>query len=175
MIVQQITRETAGDLNLQNEPFSMPGQMAPELRGGVWSYRIRPYEEPEIMTFPQETYDFDRISVDGAAFGAYENGKCVGLVILKNGFFRYMYVTDLKVSAAARNKGVGRALIEAATQEALKRGYRGLFLQAQDNNLNACLFYLRLGFEIGGYDNRVYDGTSQQGKGDILFYLTAAE
>ena len=54
--------------------------------------------------------------------------------------------------------------------EARKRGYIGLFTQAQDNNLNACLFYLKTGFTIGGFDNRVYRGTKQEGKADIIFY-----
>ena len=40
----------------------------------------------------------------------------------------------------------------------------------QDNNLSACLFYLHHGFSIGGFDNRSYDGTSQEGKSDIYFY-----
>lgn len=83
-----------------------------------------------------------------------------------------MYLYDLKVSAAARGKGIGRALIGAAKAEALSRGYRGLYLQAQDNNLNACLFYLKAGFQIGGFDNHVYNGTNQEGKADIIFYLS---
>ena len=47
----------------------------------------------------------------------------------------------------------------------------GLYTIGQDNNLNACLFYLSCGFQIGGFDNKVYKGTSQEGKSDILFYL----
>lgn len=82
-----------------------------------------------------------------------------------------MHVYDLKVSAAARGKGVGRALVRAAWEEARRRDYRGLYLEAQDSNLNACLFYLRAGFVIGGFDNHLYTGTGQEGKGDILFYL----
>ena len=40
----------------------------------------------------------------------------------------------------------------------------------QDNNLSACLFYLKNGFRIGGLDTEVYGGTNQEGKADILFY-----
>ena len=58
---------------------------------------------------------------------------------------------------------------------ARERGYIGLFTQAQDNNLNACLFYLHTGFEIGGFDNHVYNGTSQEGKADIIFYTGREE
>ena len=31
--------------------------------------------------------------------------------------------------------------------------------------------YLKCGFAIGGLDTRVYTGTSQEGKRDIIFYL----
>lgn len=89
----------------------------------------------------------------------------------ENGFFSYLYVEDRKVSAQAREKGVGKSLIREALAEATRRDYRGLHLQAQDNNLNACLFYLACGFQIGGFDNRVYTGTKQAGKADIFFYF----
>ena len=54
-----------------------------------------------------------------------------------------------------------------------ERDYRGVYLQAQDDNLNACLFYLKTGFVIGGFDNRVYCGSRQEGKADVIFYLDA--
>ena len=38
--------------------------------------------------------------------------------------------------------------------------------------LGACLFYIKEGFEIGGYDTHVYQGTNQQDKADIIFYLS---
>lgn len=171
MEIRKITRENAGDLLLHNEPFEMPGRFVPGLENGAWSYHVEPFEKVGTMGFPDEAYDFDEVTKDGAAFGAYKDGECVGLIVLKDAFWNYMYVHDLKVSSAARGKGVGRALIEAARQEALARGYGGLYLQAQDNNLNACLFYLKTGFQIGGFDNHVYNGTKQEGKADIIFYL----
>ena len=171
MEIKRITRENAGDLTLHNDPFEMPGRFIPGLENGVWSWRIEPSEKTETMVFPDENYDLDTVDGEGAAFAAYENGKCIGLIVLKDQFWRYMHVYDLKVSAAARGKGAGRALIEAALAEARARNYLGLYLQAQDNNLNACLFYLKTGFTIGGFDNRVYEGTKQEGKADIIFYL----
>ena len=38
-----------------------------------------------------------------------------------------------------------------------------------DNNLSACLFYIKTGFKIGGLDTNVYKGTKQEGKADIFF------
>ena len=171
--IRRITEESAQDLNFPNEPFTMPGKFIPSLYDGVWSYRTELFSEPQTMVFPEENYDFDEVTGKGAAFGAYENGKCVGIAIYEDYWLKYMYLSDLKVSTDARGKGVGKALIRAGLEEAKERSYKGLYTIAQDNNLNACLFYLRRGFAIGGFDNRVYGGTSQADKADILFYLDA--
>lgn len=170
MEIKRITKENASDLNLQNEPFEMPGRFVPELKDGVWSYHVERFETVETMVFPDENYDFDEISEKGVILGAYEDGQCIGVAIYQDHWLKYMYLYDLKVSSAARGKGAGKALIQAGMEEARKRGYIGLYTQAQDNNLNACMFYLKAGFEIGGFDNRVYGGTSQEGKADIIFY-----
>lgn len=170
MEIKRITTENAGDLALRNEPFVMPGRFVPGLVDGIWSYRIEPFETAQTMTFPDERYDFEMLSKDGVAFGAYEDGVCIGIAVYRDAFWDYMYLHDLKVCGTARGKGVGRALIDAGKQEARDRGYRGLYLHAQDSNLNACLFYLKVGFEIGGFDNHMYRGTSQEGKADIIFY-----
>lgn len=171
MEIRRITRENAGDLNLKNEPFSMPGKFIPSLHNGVWTYRTELYDAPQEMTFPDENYDFEEADKKGIVFGAYEDGRCIGIAIFQDYWLKYMYLYDLKVCAAARGKGAGKALILAGLKEAERRGYRGIYTVAQDNNLNACRFYLAAGFQIGGFDNRVYGGTSQQGKADIIFYL----
>ena len=168
--IRTITRENQVDLNLKNDPFQMPGRLIPSLENGSWTYREELFEQPRSMCFPDENYDFEQYSKDGFLLGAYEDGNCVGLGIFREEFWKYVYVYDLKVSAAARGKGIGRMLIDAGMEKARAKGYRGLYLYAQDNNLNACRFYLKAGFEIGGFDNRRYDGTSQEGTADIVFY-----
>ena len=54
-------------------------------------------------------------------------------------------------------------------------GYIGLYTICQDNNLGAATFYLKNHFVIGGFDNQIYRGTAQEGKSDILFYLSVKE
>ena len=168
--IRRITEENKQDLNLPNAPFQMPGRLIPSLENGIWNWREELFNEPRSMCFPDENYDFQKFSRDGFLLGAYEDGVCLGLGIFREEFWKYVYVYDLKVSALARRKGIGRMLVDAGMAEAKARGYRGLYLYAQDNNLNACRFYLKAGFEIGGFDNRRYDGTSQEGKADIIFY-----
>ena len=47
-------------------------------------------------------------------------------------------------------------LIKASYQYAIENGYAVLYTVGQNNNLNACLFYLACGFEIGGLDSKIY-------------------
>ena len=61
-------------------------------------------------------------------------------------------------------------LIEKCMEIAREKNMQGVSLTVQDNNLSACLFYLRVGFRIGGLDTETYNGTSQEGKADIEMY-----
>lgn len=169
MEIRPVTNQQ--DLRLPNEAFSMPGQFIPALQDGKWSWRAEYWETPSEMRFPDEPYELEETQKNGLVLGAYEGDACIGLAIFRNGFFRYLYLEDLKVNGAFRGKGAGKALIKAGLEAARERGCRGIYATCQDNNLNACMFYLGCGFQIGGFDNRVYDGTSQEGKGDIQFYL----
>lgn len=170
--IKVIGEEQKADIRLKNEPFPLWGKLVPSLRNGVWDYSVEewPKEERKELCFPDEDYDFDEMKENYRFVGAYEDGVCVGLAVLKRGFFKYLYVDDLKVNRACRGRGIGRRLLEKADEVAKELGYRGLSLTAQDNNLSACLFYLAAGFRIGGFDTEVYRGTNQAEKADIIFY-----
>lgn len=68
------------------------------------------------------------------------------------------------IGAYDNNVCIGLAIIQKGS------GYLGLYTQGQDNNLGACLFYIKNHFYIGGFDTNVYKGTKQEGKSDIIFY-----
>ena len=157
-------------IRLPNEPFSLFGRMIPRCVGRNWEYTVEKTGSVSEMCFPDENYDYEEMSKSCVFLGAFDGEKCVGLAILQRGFLRYMYLYDLKVNRAYRGSGVGTELIEAAKRTAAERGYRGVYTIGQDNNLAACLFYLKNGFRIGGYDTEVYNGTAQEGKADIFFY-----
>lgn len=171
MEIRVIGRENQGDIRLKNEPFVLFGRMVPTYDGKRWGYSVEKWDHTEEMCFPEENYEFDKMEGNTTFLGAYEGDKCVGLAILQEGFFKYMYLYDLKVCRESRGTGAGKALMEKAAEVAKAKGYRGIYTQGQDNNLGACLFYLRCGFVIGGLDTKVYTGTNQEGKSDIIFYL----
>ncbi len=169
-IIDDASRE---NVRLPNEPFALYGRMIPTFDGEKWDHTIWlcPEEQISEMCFPDENYDYEAMKANTVFLGAYEKKTCIGLALLQDPFFKYLYLYDLKVRGQYRRHGVGTALIERAGKIALAKGCRGIYTVAQDNNLSACKFYLKNGFQIGGFDNRVYTGTSQEGKADIVFYL----
>jgi GNAT superfamily N-acetyltransferase len=56
------------------------------------------------------------------------------------------WLEDLFVSGAARGKGVGAALVEAAIERARVRGCRRIELDTAEDNANALRLYERFGF-----------------------------
>jgi len=174
--VTEIDAAHKADINLPNEPFALFGRMIPSYTGETWSFEVERFPREKIgeMCFPDENYNYETLSQNSVFVGAYDGETCVGLAILQREIFKYFYLYDLKVSAAYRGRGIGGQLIAKSIEIALAQGYRGLYTIGQDNNLGACLFYLKHGFVIGGLDTHVYTGTSQEGKKDILFYLDAA-
>ncbi len=171
--IKIINAEYKEDINIPNEPFKLIGKMTPSFFNEQWNYSVRYFDKTDIkeMCFPDENYDFDAMKENSVFIGAYDNDKCIGLAIMQNAWFKYMYLYDLKVLKEYRNKGIATSLIQKAAEVCKERGYSGIYTQGQDNNLTACLFYIKSGFRIGGLDTEVYKGTKQEGKSDIIFYL----
>lgn len=169
--IRTIDKDHKADINIKNEPFDLFGKIEVYYANGKWAYKLLRFALDDIkqMCFPDENYDYDGMK-DSVFIGAYDDEKCIGLAILQPGFFKYMYLYDLKVNKAYRGRGIGRKLIEKAKKIAASAGYRGIYTVGQDNNPGACLFYLNSGFYIGGLDTNVYRHTKQEGKADIIFY-----
>lgn len=151
--VKIIDKEHSADINIPNEPFKLFGMMLPSYNNGKWNYTVMnfPLENHTEMCFPNENYDYEKMSENHIFIGAYDGAQCIGLAIMRDDFFKYMYLYDLKVNS----------------------GYRGVYTQGQDNNLGACKFYLKCGFQLGGVNTFIYNGTSQENKNDIFFYIDA--
>lgn len=167
--IRIINREHKEDIQIANEPFPIFGRLIPTYDGANWNYTQELFPEVSEQCFPDENYDFDTMT-DCIFIGAYQKEQCVGLAILRQFWTKYMYLHDLKVNSEFRGHRVGTRLIKKAMEVAKKQGYRGIYTIGQDNNLAACLFYLKNGFHIGGLDCDVYRGTSQENKRDVLFY-----
>ena len=87
------------DINIPNEPFQLIGRMIPSYSDEQWNYSVRYFNEADItdVCFPNENYNYEEMKEKSVCIGAYDNGKCVGLAILQDAWFQYMYLYDLKV------------------------------------------------------------------------------
>lgn len=171
--VIRISEENKQDINIKNEKFKVFGKFVPEYKNQNWSFSVEYFSESEIseMKFPDENYDFEQMKDNSFFVGCYYEGLCVGLAIFQKSWNKYLYLYDLKVNSSFRDQGFGKKLLEEGKRIAKENDYIGIYTQAQDNNLGACLFYINNGFKIGGFDNKIYSGTKQQGKADVIFYL----
>ena len=171
MEIRIINEDFEEDINIPNQPFKIRGRLLVSFVNNKWEYKKEVFKEDKVkeMTFPDENYNFEKMN-DYVFIGAYENNTCIGLEILIETFNSCLFLYDLKVNKSFRRKGIGKKLIEFSYNYALNHNYPGLFTIAQDNNLDACLFYLSCGFEIGGLDTKTYEKTKQAGKYDIYFY-----
>lgn len=68
------------------------------------------------MCFPNENYNYAEMKDN--SIWAYDNGNCIGLAILQDAWFKYMYLYDLKVSKDYRHKGVATALMKKEKRSA---------------------------------------------------------
>ena len=171
IIIKTIDKSHEADINIPNEPFALFGRMIPSYVDSKWSYTTEKFDTVTEMCFPDENYNYDELAENHIFVGAYDGGKCIGLAILCHSWNKYMYLYDLKVNKEYRGQHIGELLIEKSKEIASEQNYNGLYTQGQDNNLGACQFYIKCGFVIGGLNTHVYNGTKQEGKADIYFYL----
>lgn len=106
---------------------------------------------------------------DKAVFVAYIDDQVAGQIRLCRWWNGFGYVDDIVVDRAFRRRGVGGALIERAKQWVLEKQWPGLSLETQDTNVGACRLYARCGFELAGFDRRLYQGL-HPGTEEIALY-----
>lgn len=90
-----------------------------------------------------------------------ESSRVLGFVQLFPSFTsvearRLWVLNDLYVTEAARGHGVGRALMEAAREHAIKTGAKRLTLETMDDNRKAWALYESLGYVKSDSSVRYY-------------------
>lgn len=84
-------------------------------------------------------------------------GKLVALLDTERERWRDTAVVwNILIDRAYRRQGLGRELMNRAIAWAREQGLRGIVLEAQTNNIAACLFYQAMGFKLCGLDDHFY-------------------
>lgn len=101
---------------------------------------------------------------------AERGGQPVGfLIVLVPAWTDAAEVTDLAVDFHSRQTGAGRALMNGAIKWARERNHRGLWVEPRADNADAIAFYLRLGFRVSGFNDRLYTNADDRPGAATLF------
>lgn len=106
---------------------------------------------------------------DAVLFVARADGRLAGYIALSKAWNGFAEVDDIAVDRTARRAGVAKALMDRAVSWAKKNGLPGIRLETQSNNVAACRFYERYGFELAGYDRHLYSAL-KPGTREIALY-----
>jgi ribosomal-protein-alanine N-acetyltransferase len=102
---------------------------------------------------------------------AQEVGSPVGLLIaVVPEWTNAGEITDLAVARPMRGRGAGRALVTAAVDWGRERDLRALWVEPRTDNAEAIDFYLRMGFRISGFNDRMYSNEDGQ-SGQAMMYM----
>lgn len=141
-------------------PFDGPG-----LGSVGW---VRPYRK----TLPLAATDYEAWIGDPsrAVFAAARDDRLVGFLAVAPHWNGYALIHELAVDLSARQRGVARRLMDQAVAWARSRKLAGLTLETQSNNVPACRFYSRYGFELGGHDRWLYRALDPTTREVALFW-----
>lgn len=125
----------------------------------------------------RKTYDTNPVELmeaasddDAALFVVREADRMLGYIALSISWNGYAEIDDIAVDASARRAGVAVAMMDRAVQWARDHSLAGLHLETQSNNVAACRFYARYGFELAGYDRYLYTALTPDTREVALYW-----
>ena len=157
MIIREIDQYNVEDFGRCDNSFMVNSKLILYVENGTIRYTT--VDVPAYTKqYTEEEYDskFYMNHSDRAIFFAYLEEELAGEIRLRKNWNGYAYLDSIVVDSKYRNQGVGRALIKQAVEWAKTKGFPGLTLETQDNNVTACHFYESCGFELCGFDTHLY-------------------
>ncbi|PFG05193.1 GNAT family N-acetyltransferase [Bacillus sp. es.034] len=154
LIISPLTNDLIEDINKTNDSFKVFGKLVPSLQSGKWSFEEKLFDETKDIRFPDDKIDWSQYinRDDKALFLAYLNNTCIGQIRIKKDWNRFCYIENIATKKDHRGSGVGKLLLNKAEEWSKQRELIGMSLEAQDDNLGACRFYVKQGFILGGVD-----------------------
>jgi streptothricin acetyltransferase len=155
--IREINKFNAEDFGRYDGSFTVNSKLILNAENGTVSYTIvdvPPYtKQYRLEKFDAKSYIDDP---SRAVFFAYLDEELAGEIRLRASWNGYAYIDNIAVDSKSRNQGVGQALIKQAIEWSKTKGFPGLMLETQDNNVAACNFYASCGFELCGFDTHLY-------------------
>ena len=174
--IEPLSAEKLQYLHTANQPFTVIGRLRLSLQDGVWEAREELREEPYLKQYPSFDGAPPEAYIKGdthAAFLAFDNGACVGQLMLSRTRNRCVQIEDISVAQLRRGQGIGTRLIQKAFEWGEAKGLAALCVECQDNNILATRFLRNIGFEIGGVSTALYRhlGAPYDSESAVFWYL----
>jgi ribosomal protein S18 acetylase RimI-like enzyme len=155
--IREIDQNTVQSVKNGGSTFEVTSKLVPHAENGKISYSfvdVSPYKKQ----YGAERVDPDTYvdNPDRIVFFAFVDDELAGQIRVLKHWNAYAYIEDIAVNENYRGHGIGRALIERATEWAKAKGFPGMMLETQDNNVPACRLYAGCGFELRGFDTHLY-------------------
>jgi ribosomal protein S18 acetylase RimI-like enzyme len=169
--IEALSTERLGDVNRCDGVFRIDSRLKLSAEAGVIHYTVEqvpPYEKRYLVD-AFEAADYIA-NPDRVIYLAYRDGQIAGQVRLCRYWNRYAYIEDLVVDASARREGIGQALMREAMAWAKTRGFPGIMLETQNNNVAACNLYERCGLTLAGFDICLYRGIDPENEEIALYW-----
>jgi len=157
--IEEINRTNVHDIDTCNGEFTIDAKLVLHVENGTIGYTV--VDAPgTTKRYAQDHINYAATigNPDKTVFLAYADGQFAGQITLGKSWNGYACIESIAVDLRFRRHGIGKALISQATQWARKRNLAGVMLETQNNNVNACKFYERCGFQLAGFDTRLYKG-----------------
>lgn len=160
--------KSVNKLNLQlvnkiDSTFTVESKLKLSLHNNKFSFdieKITPYTKSYI--YPETDYSKYVGNENKIIFFAFENEILTGQIMILKYWNSYCYINDIRISKDHRGKGIGKALIEKAIEWAKSKNCIGLEAETQDVNVNACRFYEKMGFILGGVNMFKYRSSEKE-------------
>ncbi|WP_214760940.1 GNAT family N-acetyltransferase [Exiguobacterium sp. s129] len=152
--LKRLEASLINQLNDTNDPFPIIGRIIPSYINGEWTYVEELDYEVKEISFPDDQINWHAyMSQDNRiVYVAMDVDECVGQIRLVKDWNRFAYIENIAVKMTYRKQGIGKMLLETAERWAKEKELIGLSLEAQNDNLIACRFYRKEGFQLGGVD-----------------------
>jgi ribosomal protein S18 acetylase RimI-like enzyme len=160
--IREIDENTIQDVKKGGTSFEVNSKLVLHAENGKTSYTLVDVPQYTKQYGPEDVDPSTYIAnPDRIVFFAYVDGELAGQIRIMKYWNGYAYIDDVAVDATHRRQGVGRLLIQRAIEWARDKGFPGMMLETQNNNVAACRLYESCGFELGGFDVFLYKGLNR--------------
>ena len=157
--IREIDKDTIQHVKKCGNSFEVKSKLVLHAENGNMSYTVVDVP-PYTKQYGEEEFDINAYlsNPDRVIFLAYLDDELAGQIRVLKYWNAYAYIDDIAVDSKHRRQGIGRALLERAIEWAKSKGYPGIMLETQNNNVAGCKLYESCGFELRGFDTHLYKG-----------------